>query len=75
MIEVDIGNMNKQELLEYMNNPKPISGVNIMGCSESWYDPYYAIYQTFTSDEVSAMSEREVTNLLKLAQNISEGLY
>ena len=75
MIEVDIGNMNKQELLEYMNNPKPTPGVNIMGCSESWYDPYYAIFKTFTSDEVGAMSKHEVTNLLKLAKNISEGLY
>lgn len=65
----------KQELLEYMLYPTTTMARNIMGCSENWYDPYYAINQTFTIDEVKQMSDDEVHRLLRLANNISEGLY
>ena len=67
--------MDKKRLLEYMKAPKFVGGHNRMGCSEDWYDPYFAIYQTFSIEEVENMSETEVNNLLKLAQQISEGLY
>ena len=66
----------KSKVLEYIKTPqKPNNAVNRMGCSESWYNPYYAIKETFSLEEVQAMSEREVENLVKLAWNISEGLY
>lgn len=65
----------KQELLEYMLCPTITTTRNVMGCSENWYDPYYAINQTFTIDEVRQMSEDEIHRLLRLANNISEGLY
>lgn len=67
--------MEKEKLLEYMNNPVMIQGSNIMGCSENWYNPYYAIWATFSREEVENMSEDEILNLVKLAESIGDGLY
>ena len=46
-----------------------------MGCDENWYNPYFAIKESFSLEEIEKMSEREIQNLVKLAGNISEGLY
>jgi hypothetical protein len=48
---------------------------NSMGCSENWYNAYYAIKETFTIDEIKNMSEKEIENLVKLAEAIGEALY
>ena len=48
---------------------------NSMGCSENWYNPYYAIGQTFTDEELMSMSEKELNNLYLLADKIGDGLY
>lgn len=48
---------------------------NSMGCSENWYNPYYAIKMTFLMEEIGNMSESELNNLVKLGDAISEGLY
>lgn len=48
---------------------------NSMGCNESWYDKHYAISRTFTKEQVNAMSDNELANLLKLAEKIQEALY
>ena len=48
---------------------------NSMGCNESWYDKHYAISRTFTRDEVNAMTDNELANLLRLATKIQEALY
>lgn len=65
----------KFKLLEYINAPKLVNAKNRMGCDENWYDPYYAIKESFSVEEIKAMSEREIKNLVKLAGNIGEGLY
>lgn len=66
----------KNSLLSYMRSPQePITARNRMGCSEAWYDPYYAIKQTFTTTEIEKMSSHEIANLVKLAKQIAEGLY
>lgn len=59
-----------KEALENTTNTR-----NIMGCSENWYNPYYAIGQTFTITELENMSIDQLTNLHKLADNISSALY
>ena len=46
-----------------------------MGCSENWYDPFYAIKETFDKEEIEDMKALEINNLLKLARNIQEALY
>lgn len=70
------GNKKKLALLEFEYRDKPINNRrNSMGCSESWYDPVYSITQTFTKEEIEAMTEKEVANLWKLAENIADGLY
>ena len=65
----------KEELLKYIANPKTTDNRNRMGCSENWYDPFYAMAETFSIEEINNMSGTEITNLFRLAINIQEGLY
>lgn len=66
----------KERLLKYFEETQePSTARNIMGCSEDWYDSFYAIKQTFTIDEIKAMTDNEIENLIKLASNIQEALY
>lgn len=48
---------------------------NLMGCSENWYDPYYAIGQTFFKEQLEEMSEQELNNLVTLAETMSDAFY
>lgn len=45
-----------------------------MGCCESWYFSNYAISQTFT-EEVQAMSDREIELLEKLGDSMADAFY
>lgn len=66
----------KEMLLKYIETTQEVNNnINRMGCFESWYDPYYAIKQTFTKEEIEAMDEDRINDLLRLACNIQEGLY
>ena len=66
----------KESILEYIiKTQESCERSNAMGCSESWYDPFYAIKQTFTKEEVEAMTDDEINNLLRLVCNVQEGLY
>ena len=67
--------MNKTKLIEEINNNKETPFLNRMGCSENWYNPVYAIKRTFTIEEIKNMTEKEIQNLLKLANNIQDGLF
>ena len=68
--------MNRKELiLNEIRNVKTTNARNSMGCSENWYNAYFAISKTFTMDELETMSENELNNLVKLADAIAEGLY
>lgn len=66
---------NKMRVLDRMECKTETTARNSMGCSENWYDPPWAIAQTFTRDEILAMRDEEVDNLIKLAETIGEGLY
>ena len=65
----------KEKLLEYIDNPVLTGARNSMGCSENWYNSYYAMKETFTKEEIENMSDSEINNLIKLAKNIMEALY
>ena len=65
----------KEKLLEYINNPVTTDARNRMGCSENWYNPYYAIKETFSMEEIQAMTEKEIENLVNLADEIGMALY
>ena len=65
----------KEKLLEYIDKPVLTESRNSMGCPENWYNPYYAMKETFTKEEIKNMSDGEVNNLIKLAENIMEALY
>ena len=65
----------KQKLLGYIDKPVETTSRNSMGCSENWYNSYYAMKETFTREEIENMTDSEIENLVKLADNIAEGLY
>lgn len=65
----------KEKLLEYIDKPVLTDARNSMGCSENWYNPSYAMKETFTKEEIENMSDSEVDNFIKLAWNIMEALY
>lgn len=65
----------KSALLKYFDNPTTISGRNSMGCSENWYEPFFAVKEAFSKEEIESMSEKTICDLLKLARTIGEGLY
>ena len=67
--------MTKEEIINNIKNVGTTTARNSMGCSENWYNPYYAIKMTFSMEEIENMSEDELNNLVKLGENISEGLY
>ena len=65
----------KEKLMEYINKPITTDARNRMGCSENWYNAYYAIKETFSIDEIIRMKDKEVENLVKLADEIGMALY
>ena len=67
--------MTAQELLKEINNLKTTSAKNSMGCSENWYNPYYAISKTFSTKEIEEMTEREIDYLVRLGEELSEAFY
>ena len=68
--------MTAKELInEYKSQDFSKSRHNSMGCSESWYNTYYAIYHTFSEDELLKMEEKEVDDLVRLADRMAEAFY
>lgn len=67
--------LKSKELVEDNNNYRQTSTRNSMGCSENWYDPEWAICNTFSEDEILRMSDQEIDNLIKLGEAIGNGLY
>ena len=69
--------MTKEEIINNIKNTSIVgtSAKNSMGCSENWYNAYFSIKMTFSMEEIENMSENELNNLVKLGNNIAEGLY
>ena len=67
--------MKTNELIEGIEKYKDTEACNIMGCSENWYNFYYAMKETFTLEEIQSMTDRECELLKRLATNIQIGLY
>lgn len=66
--------MNK-DLLKTILDTKENPAKNSMGCSESWYNFYFAMKQTFTKEEMERMTDHEVALLKRLHEKTSDGLY
>lgn len=60
-----------EQILEQCKNVKPIPGHNSMGCSESWYVPFFCLQQIFTEGELGVMTEQELNNLYRLADKLT----
>lgn len=67
--------MKKEEILTNIKNIKPREGHNSMGASENWYNPYYMISECFPFEELENMQEKELQNLVKLAELASDVFY
>lgn len=67
--------MSKDDILEGCKNAKPTPGRNSMGCSESWYDPFFCMQQTFSEGQLAAMTEQELNNLYTLAHVMADAFY
>lgn len=65
----------KSDILKFYHQEKPTNERNSMGCCESWYYSTYAISQTFTEEEVQAMSDREIELLEKLGDSMADAFY
>ena len=65
----------KEQILEQCKNAKPIPDRNSMGCSESWYDPFFCLQQIFTEGELGAMTEQELNNLYRLVDEMTRTFY
>ena len=50
--------MTKEEILKKINEAQKIKGMNRMGVSESYYDPYFLTKACFTSEELQEMSQK-----------------
>ena len=53
----------------------PSNQRNRMGCSESWYDCYYAITQTLTEEEVKHLDDDTIELLVRCVSAVQEALY
>ena len=69
-----IEHLSKEEILSNCQSTEGIPGHNYMGCSESWYDPFYCLKTVF-GEELNNMSEQELNNLYRLASEIGSALY
>ena len=69
--------MNKSEILKSIEESllNTTEARNRMGCSENWYNPFYCIGTTFSVDELEEMPEKELLDLLRLADNVTDALY
>ena len=67
--------MKANELMIGIERYKDTRAHNSMGCSENWYNFFYAMKETFTPEEIQNMTNRECELLERLATNIQEGLY
>lgn len=67
--------MKANELIIGIEKYKDTEACNRMGCSENWYNFFFAMRETFTPEEIQSMTDRECGLLERLATNIQEGLY
>ena len=48
---------------------------NRLGCSEDWYNVYFAISRTFSREEVEKMDNQMISRLVRLAVKLSDAFY
>jgi len=62
----------KEELIAYYKSMFDKSNEMFF---QGWYDPFYAIFQTFSLNEIMLMSELEIQHLVQLAEKLVEVLF
>ena len=73
--------MEKNEILDkiksFFDKEKDNKKRNSMGCFEKFYNTYYLIGKCFENDftELEKMNEKELNNLVKLADFVSDVFY
>lgn len=65
-----------KETLQEFEEKKAQRALNSMGCSENFYEPYYLIGKCFEgTNELDHMTEKELNNLIQLAEFAAECFY
>lgn len=71
--------MSGKELIDYIESPSYVKkkGRNIMGCSESFYDPNYLVYSAYDyAGKLEELSKKEnIDELLFVANWATEVFY
>lgn len=67
--------MDKKTLLKKILNAGSINGRNSMGANESFYNEYFSVKTCFSEEELMEMSEKELKNLLRLAEFLAGVFY
>ena len=70
--------MKKEDILQNIKScfeQKQSNSSNSMGVSESYYNPYYLTGKCFKEEELLKFSQKELNNLIKLADFASESFY
>jgi len=67
--------MEKETILKNIKEVDRIEGINSMGVSESYYNKYYLTKKCFTEEELNSMNEKELNNIIKLADFAGDVFY
>ena len=73
--ELELANENKRKILDAYDNYQSSNARNSMGCSEDWYNVYYAISRTFVKEEVEKMDNQTISYLIRLAVKLGDAFY
>ena len=73
--ELELAKENKQKILDAYDNYQSTKARNRMGCSEDWYDVYFAISRTFVREEIEKMDDQTISHLVRLAEKLGEAFY
>ena len=65
----------KEKVIEFIKNPVLVPGHNRIGSNINWHNPYYAIMETFSLQDIILMTTKEVADLVKLARFMGDALY
>lgn len=73
--EIELAKENKRKILGAYDNYHPTNVRNFMGCSEDWYNVYFAISRTFAREEIEKMDDQTINYLVRLAEKLGEAFY
>lgn len=69
----------KETIFYYLEHPEEFDRTkdfsNPLDKANPWFDPYYALINTFSEEELRAMSEEMITNCFRVAEKLGSVFY